>query len=168
VLIGLESPVPAGLDGLELRSNWKRRCHAEYEAAIHAIQSKGITVNGCFVLGLDGQTDDVFDAVWEFVDRTGLYEVQITVLTAFPGTPLYARLQREGRLLEEEAWDRCTLFDVNHVPTGMTPERLRRGLIDLARGLYDEAFVEKRRRRFFRELRRGQANAPGPGEGGDR
>jgi len=154
VLIGLESPGAEGLDGLELRSNWKLRRQPGYEAAIRAIQSKGITVNGCFVLGLDGHTEQVFDAVYDFVERVGLYEVQITVLTPFPGTPLYQRLAREKRLLREGAWERCTLFDVNFVPTGMAPERLRAGLIDLARRLYDRAFIEERRKRFFRELRR--------------
>lgn len=154
VLIGLESPVLEGLAGLEMRSDWKRLRFPEYETAIRAIQSRGITVNGCFVLGLDGHTEDIFDAVLEFADRTGLYEVQITVMTPFPGTPLHARLRNEGRLLDED-WDKRTLFDVCYVPTGMTPDRLRRGLIDLARRLYDDAFVAKRRRRFHQLRRRG-------------
>src|SRR5690348_17453426 len=41
----------------------------------------GITVNGCFILGLDGDTPDVFDDVLNFVRDSGLYEVQITFLT---------------------------------------------------------------------------------------
>ncbi len=152
VLIGLESPVRAGLAGLELRSDWKRRRQPDYEDAVRTIQAHGITVNGCFILGLDGQDETIFDAVHDFVARTGLYDVQITVLTAFPGTPLLERLRREGRLLEDGAWAKCTLFDVNHVPTGMTPGRLRAGLVDLARRLYDGAFTEARRRRFFEQL----------------
>lgn len=157
VLIGFESPTAAGLAGLEMRSDWKRRRQPRYEDAVRTIQSHGITVNGCFILGLDGQDESVFDAVYDFVERSGLYEVQITVLTAFPGTPLHARLRREGRLLEYGAWAKCTLFDVNHVPSGMTPARLRAGLVDLGRRLYDGAFTEARRRRFFQQL--GRANA---------
>jgi radical SAM superfamily enzyme YgiQ (UPF0313 family) len=153
VLIGLESPVAAGLDGIELRRNWKLGKLRDYEAAVHRIQSKGITVNGCFVLGLDGHTPEIFDQVYDFVARTGLYEVQITVLTPFPGTPLYQRLRGQGRILRDGAWDLCTLFDVNHVPTGMTPDQLQQGLIDLARRVYDPAFVQERRQRFFRELK---------------
>ena len=114
-------------------------------------------MNGCFVLGLDGHDERIFDEVYEFVERSGLYEVQITVMTAFPGTPLYARLKREGRLLEAENWDRCTLFDVNFRPTGMSPERLQSGLVDLGRRLYDRDFINARRSRFFLELRRGAA-----------
>ena len=159
VLIGLESPVANGLDGIETRRNWKLGKLPDYESAIRAIQSKGVTVNGCFVLGLDGHDETIFDQVYDFVERSGLYEVQITVMTAFPGTPLYARLKREGRLIQDEAWNTCTLFDVNVVPTGMSPERLQQGLVDLGRRLYDREFIQARRERFFRELRRSRAGA---------
>ena len=151
LLIGLESPVAAGLDGLELRRNWKLGKLPDYEAAVRRIQSHGITVNGCFVLGLDGHDESIFDAVYDFVERTGLFEVQITVLTPFPGTPLYRRLRAAGRILADGAWERCTLFDVNFVPARMSPERLQWGLVDLARRLYDRAFIDARRERFFRE-----------------
>jgi len=166
VLIGLESPVPEGLAGLETNSDWKRRRQPDYLAAIRTIQAHGITVNGCFVLGLDGQDETIFDAVHDFVERSGLYEVQITVLTAFPGTPLHARLKREGRLLKEDAWERCTLFDVNHVPSGMSPERLRKGLVDLGRRLYDGAATDARRKRFHREWARTRRAARDRGPGG--
>ncbi len=153
VLIGLESPVASGLDGIELRRNWKLGRLSDYEAAVARIQSKGITVNGCFVLGLDGDTPESFDQIYDFVARTGLYEVQITVMTAFPGTPLYRRLREEGRVIQDGAWNLCTLFDVNHVPRGMSPEQLQQGLIDLASRIYEPSFVQERRQRFFRELK---------------
>jgi radical SAM superfamily enzyme YgiQ (UPF0313 family) len=153
VLIGLESPAAAGLDGIELRRNWKLGRLADYEAAVARIQSKGITVNGCFVLGLDGDTPETFDQIYDFVARTGLYEVQLTVMTAFPGTPLYRRLREEGRVIQDRAWNLCTLFDVNHVPRGMSAAELQQGLIDLASRIYDPAFVQERRQRFFRQLK---------------
>ena len=124
ILIGLESPLVAGLDGLEHRRNWKRQQLDRYRSAIERIQSHGIAVNGCFVLGLDGHTPAVFDAVEQFAADSGLHDVQITVMTAFPGTPLYERLRREGRLLDEQAWEKCTLFDVNFQPEGMTADEL--------------------------------------------
>jgi radical SAM superfamily enzyme YgiQ (UPF0313 family) len=161
VLIGLESPVASGLDGVELRRNWKLGRLPDYAAAVQRIQSRGITVNGCFVLGLDGHGPEIFDQVYEFVDRTGLYEVQITVMTAFPGTPLYRRLKQEGRILQDGAWNLCSLFDVNFVPTGMSPEALQQGLIDLAARIYDAEFVRERRQRFFRELRNRRVVARG-------
>ena len=84
VLIGLESPRRASLEGVETNSNWKVRQHDKYAAAIGRIQSRGITVNGCFILGLDGDTSEVFDDVFDFVCEAGLYEVQTTFLTALP------------------------------------------------------------------------------------
>jgi radical SAM superfamily enzyme YgiQ (UPF0313 family) len=104
VLIGLESPRRASLDGVETKANWKLRQREQYLSAIAKIQSYGVTVNGCFILGLDGDTPEVFEEVFDFVRESGLYEVQITLMTAFPGTPLYRRLQAEGRLIRERAW----------------------------------------------------------------
>jgi radical SAM superfamily enzyme YgiQ (UPF0313 family) len=157
VLIGLESPVETGLRGLELRSDWKRKRFGRYKDAIRTIQSHGITVNGCFVLGLDGHTVEIFDEVFEFVRETGLYEVQITILTAFPGTPLYARLRKENRLLQPEAWEKCTLFDVNYRPTHMTPEELADGFRKLGIRLYSEEFTNWRRNNFKSILRKHRA-----------
>jgi radical SAM superfamily enzyme YgiQ (UPF0313 family) len=154
LLIGLESPSPEALAGIELRGDFKARRARDHARAVRRIQSRGITVNGCFVLGLDHHGPEVFDDVERTALELGLYEVQITVLTAFPGTPLLERLQREGRVLERDRWDLCTLFDVNFEPSGMTVEELRQGLRDLSVRLYSAAGVRARRRRFFRGLRR--------------
>lgn len=157
VLIGLESPIEAGLNGLELNSNWKAHRWPEYVDAVRNIQSHGIRVNGCFVLGLDGHTPEVFDAVYEFARQTDLFDVQITVLTPFPGTRLYERLQREGRLIDPTAWQTCTLFDVNFQPNSMTPGQLRDGLHSLAARLYSEKETQLRRETFNRKYLRGLA-----------
>ncbi len=153
VLIGLEAPGARGLDGLELRSDFKARRFASYASAIERIQAHGVTVNGCFILGLDGQGPEVFDEVLSFAERTHLFEVQVTYQTAFPGTPLLERLTREGRVLEPGRWDLCTLFDVNFQPQGMTVEQLRAGMHALSRELYSAEAQERRREPFFRGLR---------------
>ena len=150
VLIGFESPVPGGLAGLERHNDWKLRHYDEYRAAIDTIQSHGVTVNGCFVIGLDGHTDRIFDQVYDFVRDSGLYEVQVTVLTPFPGTPLNDRLEREDRLLEPGAWDRCTLFDVNFQPSHMSPSELAGGFRDLVGRLYGEEFTQWRRDNYWK------------------
>ncbi|MGH2455145.1 MAG: B12-binding domain-containing radical SAM protein [Candidatus Limnocylindria bacterium] len=154
ILIGLESPTAAGIDGVELRRNWKRGRFADYLAAIERIQGNGVAVNGCFVLGLDGDGPEVFDAVADFVGEAGLFDVQITVLTPFPGTPLYDRLLAEGRLLDPTAWERCTMFDVNFRPRGMSPETLQRELVELGRRLYTEEQRKARRNAFHDHRRR--------------
>lgn len=148
VLIGLESPIESGLPGLELKSDWKHRRWTEYRRAIERFQSHGIRVNGCFILGLDGHTPDIFDAVFEFARETELYDVQITVQTPFPGTPLYARLKQAGRLLHDGEWNRCTLFDINFVPDAMSVKELRQGFYDLAKRLYGEEISQWRKKNF--------------------
>ena len=144
VLIGLESPDKHGLATVDPRG-WKLRQADRYERAVHTVQSTGITVIGCFVLGLDGQGPDAFGAVESFAHRTGLYDVQVTVQTPFPGTPLYRRLEAADRLTHPGRWDRCTLFDVNFEPTGMTRAELERDFRALVARLYAPEAVRARR-----------------------
>lgn len=153
ILIGLESPQQNSLDGLELRNNWKMKQWSSYKNAIETIQSHGISVNGCFVLGLDGQSPETFDAVFEFVDDAQLHEVQITIQTAFPGTPLYDRLKNEKRLIDETAWEKLTLFDINFTPKNMSYDQLRSGFYNLAEKLYSDEFTRLRKERFLKKLR---------------
>jgi radical SAM superfamily enzyme YgiQ (UPF0313 family) len=150
ILVGLETPTAQGLNGLELRSNWKYRKRDFYRAAIERIQSHGITLNGCFVLGLDGDSEEVFDLIPRFVEETALYDVQVTVQTVFPGTPLYARMAAAGRLIEPRNWRKCSLFDVNFHPAQMTAERLERKFAELVSVLYSPEAVAARHRRFFK------------------
>ena len=153
VLIGLESPRRANLDGIELKNNWKARQTDYYQEAIAKIQSFGITVNGCFILGLDADTPEVFNDVLHFVRDSGLYEVQVTFLTAFPGTPLYARLRQEGRIIRDKAWELCTLFDINIAPKLMSVGQLQAGFLKLVKELYSAEVTQTRRRRFKRMLK---------------
>jgi radical SAM superfamily enzyme YgiQ (UPF0313 family) len=136
-----------------MRRNWKRTRFDDYADAIERIQGHGIAVNGCFVLGLDGDGPEVFDAVEAFVRRSGQFDVQITVMTPFPGTPLYDRLLAEGRLIEPTAWERCSLFDVNFQPRHMTPERLQSEALELARRVYTDEERTGRRRSFHAQRR---------------
>jgi radical SAM superfamily enzyme YgiQ (UPF0313 family) len=154
VLIGLESPRKQSIDGLELNSNWKARKQERYRAAIEKIQSFGITVNGCFILGLDGDTPEIFDEVGAFVKESGLYEVQVTFLTAFPNTPLYHRLKSDGRILRDNAWELCTLFDINIKPRDMTVGQLQSGFLQLVKTLYSAEETQERRRRFKHQLKK--------------
>lgn len=153
VLIGLESPSRIKLDGVERNTNWKARQVDGYKSAIKKIQSYGITVNGCFILGLDGDTPEVFDEVLTFVRESELYEVQITFMTAFPGTPLYRRLKSEGRIIRDRAWELCTLFDINFTPKSMSVEQLQSGFLRLAKTLYSEEETQRRRRGFRQRLK---------------
>lgn len=149
ILIGLEDPGD-GTVGIELRGDWKARQRSRYLESIRRIQDQGITVNGCFVLGLDTHTEASFDRLWAFIQQSELYEIQLTVMTPFPGTPLYSRLAAQGRILAPGAWEKCTLFDILYQPAHLSVAALRQGLIDLAAKVYSKEFTEHRRRKFVR------------------
>jgi radical SAM superfamily enzyme YgiQ (UPF0313 family) len=152
LLIGFESPRRASLQGVD-RANWKAGRHARYLDAIDRIQARGVSVCGCFIVGLDADTPDIFDELRDFIERSRLLEVQITILTPFPGTRLYQRLADEERLLYPGAWDRCTLFDLNFRPRGMTVGQLEEGVM----GLWQETWNTEAlafRRRYYRQLLR--------------
>lgn len=150
VLIGFESPVEEGLDQVELRRNWKLKRFPEYRDAIETIQSHGIRVNACFVVGLDGHGPGIFDAVYNFVGETMPFDVQVTYPTPFPGTPLYHQLKQSSRLTHDGQWDRCTLFDINFRPARMTAQELRNGFFGLVQRLYCQDFTTARREAFKR------------------
>jgi radical SAM superfamily enzyme YgiQ (UPF0313 family) len=91
--------------------------------------------------------------VLNFVRDSKLYEVQVTFMTAFPGTPLYARLKREGRILRDRAWELCTLFDINFQPKNMSVAELQSGFLGLAKQLYSAGETHARRSKFKRMLK---------------
>lgn len=152
LLIGLESLSKVCLDGIELNANWKLKQRDLYLESIAKIQSFGITVNGCFVFGLDGDTSKSFEKVHSFIKESGLYEVQITYLTPFPGTPLYQRLKKEKRLVKDKAWELTTLFDPNIIPKNMTLKELNTGFIKLGLNIYSSKETNTRRKKFLRRL----------------
>lgn len=148
ILVGLESAHKESLAGID-NDNWKLKRSEKYLEAINKIQSRGITVNGCFIVGLDSDTPGVFKEIRDFIKKSKLLEAQVTVLTPFPGTPLYKRLKSEGRLFKDKYWDRCTMFDLNFRPKHMTPEELERGLLWLYREIYNEREYLRRKRHYM-------------------
>ena len=153
ILIGLESPSKSALNGIETKQNWKAEHLHIYHEAINTIQSHGISVNGCFILGLDDHGPEIFDQVYDYVNDLGLHEVQITIQTAFPNTPLYKRLKGQDRIIEKNAWEKCTLFDINYFPKKMTTDELAKGFRGLGLRLYSDKFTNLRRKRFKETLR---------------
>lgn len=148
ILVGLESPNASGLHGLDPH-DWKAKRFDKYLSAIERIQAAGISVNGTFVLGLDTHTPAVFAELRDFIRTSNLLEVQLTVQTPFPGTPLYERLKQDGRLLWDRFWDRCTLFDVNYRPKHMSVEELEEGFRWLARDVYSDKEFNRRKRHYM-------------------
>lgn len=151
VLIGLESPVKEGLNGIEMRNNWKLKQWEHYRDCIRNIQSHGIRVNGCFILGLEDHDSSIFNSVLNYARDLELFDVQVTILTAFPGTPLYEQLLSENRIIKKQAWQLCTLFDINIYFRLMTTEDFDRDFKKLVQELYGEEFTRWRKENFKRK-----------------
>ncbi len=153
LLIGLESLSRDSLGRIE-STGWKAGRVDGYVDAVRAIQDHGVTVNACFIVGLDGDTPAVFDDIRRFDEAARPLEIQVTVLTPFPGTALFGRLQREGRLDPAPFWNKCTLLDITYEPVGMTREQLRNGLHDLFKDIYNEQAFTRRKRQYAELVRR--------------
>ena len=142
VLIGIES-LAFGYHGMGKKETQLERIMA----AVDAIQDAGIVVNGCFILGADGETDSSIDQLIEFARKSSLAEVQLTLQTPFPGTALYRRLEQQGRLLQKP-WSHFNLFDVVYQPDSLTVKQLENGFRRALSGIFSEdvatARTEKR------------------------
>jgi hypothetical protein len=160
LLVGLESPRGQALDGIDTR-NWKWSRRKSYLTDIARIQSFGISVNGCFILGHDTDDSTVFEEVRDFVRESGLAEVQITLKTPFPGTTFRAQLEQQGRLLPHVGWSSYTLFEPTYKPARMSLEELTSGFSWLMDELYSDGETA-RRKAIFRDCvrRRNQAGEP--------
>ncbi len=122
LLIGFESACQDNLQ--QIHKGFNRA--AEYARAVRALHDRGISVQGCFVLGLDHDDRDVFRATVELVDELGVDIPRYSLYTPYPGTPLFARLLAEGRILSFNWNDYDTMHCVIR-PARMTPEELYAG-----------------------------------------
>lgn len=156
VLIGFETSTEKGLRNLDT-ANWKYKQFENYYKAIEKIQSYGISVNGCFILGFDTDTLATFDETERFIKESNLSEVQITMLTPFPNTSLYHQLKNENRLLEETYWDKCTLFDATYKPSNFTVQEFEDSFQNLMTNIYSEQNV-KDRKANFKEILKSKSN----------
>ncbi len=101
LLIGFESLNPENLRRMRKSFNM---AHGGYEKALENLQRYEIRLYVTFILGYDEDHGDTLDETLEFAQRHRFYIVAFNHLTPFPGTPLYERLQSEGRLLYDRWW----------------------------------------------------------------
>lgn len=117
-----------------------------YRQAVRLLHRYGIAVNGSFVFGFDEDGPEVFERTLRFIREEQLECATFQILTPYPGTPLYARLSAERRVLCHD-W---TLYDTAHVvfrPARMSPEELLLGYRGAYRELYRWGMVLARRPR---------------------
>ena len=139
VLIGFETISSESLNDAGKRFN----SAVEYQTLIQDLHRLGISVQGCFAFGFDHDTVDVFDATAEFVLDSGIDLPRFAVLTPFPATPLFIRLESEGRILTRN-WE---LYDAQHVvfePLRMSAAELARGHEETWRKVYRWSSIAKR------------------------
>ena len=101
VLCGFESLNPANLR--QMGKMWTRT-HGEYMEQTAVLREHGIMVYGTFVFGYDADTPESMQAALDFSLRAKLFMANFNPLMPFPGTALYDRLRREGRLVHERWW----------------------------------------------------------------
>lgn len=96
ILFGIESLNPASLN--ETRKKHNRI--AKYESAIRRVHEAGIITIASFIVGFDADTLEAFDEIYRFTAENNIIYIMLNVLTAYPGTRLYERMQSDGRLTD--------------------------------------------------------------------
>jgi radical SAM superfamily enzyme YgiQ (UPF0313 family) len=140
VFVGLES-----LNDANLRAAGKRTPRADdYARRVELFHRHGIQVNGSFVFGFDGDGPEVFARTAEWIEQVRLECATFHILTPYPGTPLFARLEAAGRILHRD-WD---LYDTAHAvfrPLLMTPGQLEEGYRWIYRRVFSARSIWARR-----------------------
>jgi radical SAM superfamily enzyme YgiQ (UPF0313 family) len=95
VFLGLETPDKESLKECGKFQNTSR----DLVKAVHTIHRHGMQVMGGFIVGFDNDTEKIFDAQINFIQKIGVVTAMVGMLTALPQTRLWHRLKEEGRLL---------------------------------------------------------------------
>lgn len=134
LLVGFEDALPGG-GGLQetVRTG---RSREEYGELITKIRSSGIAVSGMFMVGRDGDRPEVFHGLRDFIRANRITDAQVAIQTPLPGTRLFARLKRQGRLLLPCDWSKFNFYHVVYRPRHMSPMQLLRGQTQLLREVY--------------------------------
>jgi len=155
VFLGIESPSRESLKETHKFQNLA----TDPMSCIDILHSKGLWVTGGFIVGFDSDTEDIFDRQIEFIERTAIPWALLNSLHAMPGTALYARMQKEGRLLEEAPH---TSGDANppNFRTRLAPAVLLRGLAKTLAAIYEpNTFYERAWRSMDRWMIQGKQRA---------
>ena len=131
ILVGLESISEKNLSCMEKGINLKHN----YADAIKNIQAHGMLVHSSFILGYDFETQSTFDELINFIERNNLLMPLINILTPFPGTKLFKRLEQEGRILHKD-WSKYDAKNVVFKPSLITKEELLEGHKKVIQAVY--------------------------------
>jgi radical SAM superfamily enzyme YgiQ (UPF0313 family) len=122
LFVGFETLNPQNLKQQHKYQNLNR----DYSLAIRRLHDLGVMVNASFVFGMDDDDESVFNRTVEWAIENGIETATFHILTPYPGTALYQRMQAEGRITTFN-WD---LYDTRHSVFHhgrLTPEALEAG-----------------------------------------
>jgi radical SAM superfamily enzyme YgiQ (UPF0313 family) len=143
LLIGFESLNPQNLKRMNKGFNQMK---GGYEVALANLRRHGIRLYVTFILGYDDDGVDTFEETLQFAMKHRFYMVAFNHLTPFPGTPLYRRLENEGRLTYDRWWldPEYRYGMVPFEPRGMTAEDVRLRCIEARARFYSYPSMLKR------------------------
>lgn len=147
VFLGIETPDEAGLKLAQKYQNTKR----SLLDCVKRIQRYGMEVMAGFIVGFDSDTAEVFDRQVEFIQESGIPLAMVGLLQALPGTQLYRRLVKEGRLIADGTGDNMQT-KLNFMPK-MDPTQLVEGYRSILKRIYNHDAYYERARNFLARYR---------------
>lgn len=145
--IGLESINQTSLNEVNKNINLIER----FQKAIKKIQSCGIVIHGGFIFGMDNDDESVFERTVRFAQQVKLESASFGILTPFPGTPLYERLERESRIFDRN-WEHYDIAHVVFEPKQMSAKTLREGQVWAMQEFYSVSSIFRRLNPLHREF----------------
>ena len=121
--IGFESVSQETINSIPKKTNKIE----EYDIAIKKIKNHGMMVTGLFMYGFDNDTPQVFDQTLQALFKLNLDNASFSIVTPYPGTYLFNRLEREGRILTKD-WNKYNEGNVVFKPKKMSAEILFQGI----------------------------------------
>ncbi|MCC8022468.1 MAG: radical SAM protein [Clostridiales bacterium] len=132
LFIGFESVSQLSLNGAGKGFNKVEH----YKRIIDRVHRHGIAVQAGIVFGFDQDTPDVFDQTARFLTDNGIQNATFNILTPYPGTALFRRLEREGRILTYDWAKYNARTDVVFRPKQMSAGELLAGFERVNRKFY--------------------------------
>lgn len=111
VFCGIESPDPD-----VLKEMGKKQNRGDIAEKVRTIQKSGLEVTAGFIIGSDNDKANIFEAIFDFIQKNGIVMAMAGLLTALRGTLLYKRLKSEGRLLAESSGNNTHQLCLNFKP----------------------------------------------------
>jgi len=143
IFVGIESPDEAALRETRKVQNLSDRRGSLLEKVRH-IQDKGLDLWCGMIVGFDADDETIFDRQRRFIQESRIALAMINVLVAIPRTPLYARLEREGRLDNTGELADFGTISTNVVPARLDRDALCEGYLALMRDVYEpDAYFDR-------------------------